>query len=298
MINSISGIMTPTNEIVLIQSGMVFILGLMVGSFLNVCIYRIPKGKSIVTPRSFCPNCNTFIKWYDNVPVLSYLILWGRCRICKVKIPARYPLVELLTGYVFIQLYYILIQQRHELPCVFVAYVVLCCALIISTFVDLDSFIIPNEVTFIGIPLAVILSVIYPGLHHAQHTMRTFSLVGIHRLDALIASVIGIFVGGGLVFVCSTLGKLLLKKDAMGYGDVKLMCMIGGFVGWKLSVAIFFVAPFLSLLLAIPVLIFKKSHLIPYGPFLSLAALMCILLQDYFIKWINLYVEIFKMAVV
>lgn len=276
---------------------MVFILGLMIGSFLNVCIYRIPNGKSIVTPRSFCPNCNTFIKWYDNVPVLSYLILWRRCRTCKVKIPLRYPLVELLTGYVFIQLYYILILQRHELPCVFVAYLVLCCALIISTFVDLDSFIIPNEVTFIGIPLAVILSVIYPGLHHAQHTMRSFSMVGIHRLDALIASVIGTLVGGGLIFVCSTLGKLLLKKDAMGYGDVKLMCMIGGFVGWKLSVAIFFVAPFFALLMAVPVLIFKKSHLIPYGPFLSLAALICILLQDYFIKWINVYVGIFKMVI-
>lgn len=275
---------------------MVFILGLMIGSFLNVCIYRIPKGKSIVTPRSFCPNCNTFIKWYDNVPVLSYLILWRRCRICKVKIPLRYPLVELLTGYVFIQLYYIVIQQRHESLWVFVAYVVLCCALIISAFVDLDLCIIPNEITFTGIPLAVILSVIYPGLHDAHHTLRNFSMVGIHRLDALIASVIGMLVGGGLVLVCCIVGKALLKKDAMGYGDVKLMCMIGGFVGWKLSVTTFFVAPFFSLLMAVPVLIFKKSHLIPYGPFLSLAALVCILLQDYFIKWINLYIGIFQMS--
>lgn len=289
--------MTSTNDIVLIQSGTIFILGLMIGSFLNVCIYRIPQGKSIVTPRSFCPNCNTFIKWYDNVPVLSYLILWRRCRICKVKIPLRYPLVELLTGYVFIQLYYIVIQQRHESLWVFVAYLVLCCALIISTFVDIDFFIIPNEVTFLGIPAAIAISVLCPGLHDAQHTLRTFSLVGIQRLDTLIASVVGMLVGGGLVLVCSTLGKLVLKKDAMGYGDVKLMCMIGGFVGWKLSVAIFFVAPFFSLLMAVPVLIFKKSHLIPYGPFLSLAALICILLQDYFIKWINLYVGIFKMVI-
>ncbi|MDE2217026.1 MAG: prepilin peptidase [Planctomycetota bacterium] len=271
----------------------VFFAGLTIGSFLNVCIYRIPRRKSLVTPRSFCPLCNTPIRWYDNIPVLNYLLLRGRCRTCKTKISVRYPLVELLTGYVFVHLFYAFIQCRHESSCVFLGYVVLCCALVISTFVDLELFIIPDEVTFVCIPLALILSAICPGLHDAQHTLRNFSLVGICRFDTLIASAIGMLAGGGLIFICSVLGKWALKKDAMGFGDVKLMCMVGGFVGWKLAVAVFFVAPFFGLLMAIPVLIFKKSHLIPYGPFLSLATLVCILMQDFFLERINLYIQFF-----
>lgn len=271
-----------------------FIVGLMVGSFLNVCIYRIPKDKSLVLPRSFCTGCNTPICWYDNIPVLSYIILWGHCRTCKAGISARYPLVELLTGYVFVHLYFFM-QCRHESLYVFIGYIVLCCTLIVSTFVDLELFIIPNEVTFLGIPLALVYSVISPDLHNAQDTLRAFSLFGIDRLDAAIASLIGMLAGGGLIYLCGFLGKLFLKKEAMGFGDVKLMCMVGGFVGWKLSVAIFFIAPFFGLLMAVPVLIFKKNHLIPYGPFLSLATFVCILMQDYFIGFVNLYIKFFVM---
>jgi len=270
-----------------------FIVGLIVGSFLNVCIYRIPKKKSLVSPRSFCPNCNTPVRWHDNIPVLSYIFLLGRCRTCKAKISIRYPLVEILTGYIFLHLYYVFIQYRQESPCIFICYLALCSALIISTFVDLELLVIPNEVTFVGIPLALVLSVICPGLHDAQNTLRNFSLTGVCRLDTLIASMIGMLVGGGLICLCSILGKWILKKDAMGFGDVKLMGMIGGVTGWKLAVSVFFVAPFFGLLMAIPVLLFKKSHLIPYGPFLSLATLVCILMQDYFIGLVNVYVQLF-----
>ena len=172
-----------------------FIVGLIVGSFLNVCIYRIPKKKSLVSPRSFCPNCNTPVRWHDNIPVLSYILLLGRCRTCKAKISIRYPLVELLTGYIFVHLYYVFIQYRQESPCIFICYLALCSALIISTFVDLELLVIPNEVTFVGIPLALVLSVICPGLHDAQNTLRNFSLTGVCRLDTLIASMIGMLVG-------------------------------------------------------------------------------------------------------
>ncbi len=217
----------------------------------------------------------------------------GRCQACKTRISIRYPFVELLTGYVFVHLYYVFIQSRHESPCIFLCYIVLCCALIIATFVDLELLVIPNEVTFVGIPVALVLSVICPGLHDAQNTLRNFSLTGICRLDTLIASMIGTLAGGGLIFLCSILGKWVFKKDAMGFGDVKLMGMIGGITGWKLAVSVFFVAPFFGLLMAIPVLLFKKSHLIPYGPFLSLATLVCILMQDYFIGLVNVYVQLF-----
>ena len=270
-----------------------FIVGLAIGSFLNVCIYRIPKKKSLILPGSFCTDCRAPIKWYDNVPVLSYILLRGCCRACKAKISLRYPLIELLTGYVF-TLLFIFVLYRHESLYTFLCYVVLCCFLIVATFVDLELFIIPNEVTFTGIPLALVLSVLFPELHNAQHTLRDFSLVGVYRLDAFIASLLGVLAGGGLIFLCGIFGKLLLRKEAMGFGDVKLMGMVGGVVGWKLSVAIFFVAPFFGLLMAIPVLIFKKNRMIPYGPFLSMSTLVCILMQDYFIGYVNLYIKIFN----
>lgn len=269
-------------------------MGLVIGSFLNVCIYRIPKNKSLLWPHSFCPHCKEPIKWFDNIPVISYILLLGRCRTCKNKLSVRYPIVELLTGCIFLLLYYIFIVCRSESLCVFFGYLVLCCALIISTFVDFELRIIPNEITFVGIPLFIIFSIVCPGLHHAQGTLRNFLLIDTHRLDAFIASLIGTFTGGGLIFLCGVMGKLLFKKEAMGFGDVKLMSMIGAIVGWKLAVAVFFVAPFFGLMMAIPVLLFKKSHLIPYGPFLSAAALVCICFQDYFISQINLYILVFS----
>ncbi len=270
---------------------MFFVVGLVIGSFLNVCIYRIPRKKSLISPRSSCPDCHTHIRWYDNIPVFSYLLLRGHCRTCKAKISIRYPCVELLTGYLFAHLS-VFVQYRHESPCVFTGYAALSCALIISTFVDLELLIIPNEVTFVGIPLALIFSVLCPGLHNEHQTVRNFSLFGISRLDAAVASILGMIVGGGLIFLCGVLGKWIFRKEAMGFGDVKLMSMTGGIVGWKLGVAIFFVAPFFGLLMAIPVLIRKKTHLIPYGPFLSLAALVCIFFQDYFIGIVDVYIQI------
>ena len=271
----------------------IFALGLVIGSFLNVCIYRIPQGQSLVLPRSFCPCCNTYLAWYDNIPVVSYLLLRGHCRACHAKISLRYPLVELLTGYLCAHLFYVFAQGRGEPLCVFLIYFLLACALIVATFVDLELLIIPNEITLAGIPLALVLSVLCPELHHAPDTLRNFSLVGICRVDALIASALGILTGGGLVFACSIFGKWLFKKDAMGFGDVKLMGMIGGFVGWKLAITVFFVAPFFGIFMAVPALLVKKSRLIPYGPFLSLATIVCIMMQDYFIELINRYMQLF-----
>ncbi len=273
---------------------MFFIAGLIVGSFLNVCIYRIPRQLSLLSPGSFCPNCSIPVRWYNNIPVISYLVLGGRCRSCGDKISIRYPVIELLTGYVFVHFYSVFIQARQESFSVLFIYLALCCALIIATFIDLESYIIPNEITFTGMPLALVLSLVYPGLHIEPHTLRDFLLTGFERFDAFIASLAGLAVGGGLTFLCSILGKWAFKKDAMGFGDVKLMGMIGGIVGWKLSVAIFFLAPFFGLLMAIPVLLVKKRHLIPYGPFLSLATLVCILCQDYFIRLMNMYIQVFS----
>ncbi|MDR4509709.1 MAG: prepilin peptidase [Candidatus Brocadiaceae bacterium] len=263
------------------------------GSFLNVCIYRIPKKNALTLPRSFCPDCKNPIKWYDNIPLVSYLFLRGHCRSCKKMIPVQYPLIELLTGYVFAHLCYVFLSCRQESPCVLFAYILLCSALIVASVIDLKLLIIPNEITFVGIPFAVIYSVICPHLHNARGTLRTFSVFGTDRFDALAASLLGALAGGGLIFLCSIFGKWVFKKDAMGLGDVKLMGMIGGILGWKLALSIFFVAPFFGLFMAIPQLLFKKGHVIPYGPFLSLAAFVCIILQDRFIEIANVYLQLF-----
>jgi leader peptidase (prepilin peptidase)/N-methyltransferase len=238
----------------------VFIFGSIVGSFLNVCIYRMPREESVVTPRSHCPNCNSIIYWYDNIPILSYLILRARCRFCKKPVSLRYPIVELLTAIVFVLLY----NYFGLSPKLFV-YLLFICGLIVATFVDIAHRIIPDEISISGIVLGFILSIIFPQLQNEQI-----------RLWAGFQSVLGILVGGGIIYLTGVLGDFIFKKETMGGGDVKLLAMIGAFFGWKIALLTFFLAPFFGLIVGIIVLIRTKDHLIPYGPFLSLAAVVSV----------------------
>jgi len=277
----------------------VFGLGLVVGSFLNVCIHRIPEGISIVWPASKCAYCSKRIVWYDNIPVLSYLFLRGKCRHCQRKISAQYPIVEFLTGIVFLLLFRSVLMVSSGTTCVYVFFIVFCCLLIVGSFVDLRLHIIPNEITYTGLILAPIASILCVGLHDLSGSLRFFVDSGNQWAASLLASLIGIFVSGGLIFLCGVFGKLVFRKDAMGFGDVKLMGVIGGFLGWKLAVATFFLAPFFGLLFGLPRLIFKKGNVIPYGPFLSLAAFVCLLFKDFSIKtidhYLNIYLSIFQL---
>lgn len=274
------------------------VFGLVIGSFLNVCIYRIPEDKSLFFPGSTCPYCGRSIKWYDNIPLISYLILRGRCRFCKGRISPIYPVVEALTGFLFGSLFYYFIILRHEPFYICLIYAGLGCALIICTFVDLKLHIIPNEVTYTGLALAPILSFTFPELHHFQGKLRCFTITENPRIDALAASFLGIVVAGGLIFLTGIVAKAILKREAMGFGDVKLMGMVGGIIGWKLGIVAFFVAPFFGLLMGIPMLILKKANIIPYAPFLSLASLICIYLQDFFISSINSYIDLYNQILV
>ena len=277
----------------------VFGLGLVVGSFLNVCIHRIPEGISIVWPASKCAYCSKRIVWYDNIPVLSYLFLRGKCRHCQHKISAQYPIVEFLTGIVFLLLFRSVLMVSSGTTCVYVFFIVFCCLLIVGSFVDLRLHIIPNEITYTGLILAPIASILCVGLHDLSGSLRFFVDSGNQWAASLLASLIGIFVSGGLIFLCGVFGKLVFRKDAMGFGDVKLMGVIGGFLGWKLAVATFFLAPFFGLLFGLPRLISKKGNVIPYGPFLSLAAFVCLLFKDFSIKtidhYLNIYLSIFQL---
>lgn len=278
--------------IVLIQLW-IFGLGLVIGSFLNVCIHRIPEGISIVWPASKCVYCSKRIVWYDNIPVLSYLFLRGKCRHCQHKISAQYPIVEFLTGIVFLLLFRSVLIVSGGLICAYIFFIIFCCLLIVGSFVDLRLHIIPNEITYTGLILAPIASLLCAGFHNLNSSLGYFDNSANQWIASFLASLIGIFVSGGLIFLCGVFGKLVFRKDAMGFGDVKLMGMIGGFLGWKLAVATFFLAPFFGLLFGLPRLILKRGNVIPYGPFLSLAAFICLLFKDYFVGIIDHYLDIY-----
>jgi leader peptidase (prepilin peptidase) / N-methyltransferase len=271
----------------------VFGLGLVIGSFLNVCIYRIPENISLLWPASTCVNCSKRIVWYDNIPVLSYLFLRGKCRHCQHKISALYPIIEIITGIVFLLLFNSVLILQGGLISAYIFYLIFCCLLIVGSFVDLEFYIIPNEITYTGLILAPIAGLLCTGFHNLNSTLGYFDNSANQLIASLQASMLGIFVSGGMIFLCGVIGKLVLRKDAMGFGDVKLMGVIGGFLGWKLGVATFFLAPFFGLLFAIPRLISKKGKMIPYGPFLSLAAFICLLFKDNSVEIIDNYLAVY-----
>ena len=244
--------------------GFWFIVGTLWGSFLNVCIWRLPREQSIVRPRSRCPGCAHPIAWYDNVPLLSVVLLRGRCRHCRMPISWRYAAVEALTGALTVAL-----LQRFGVGPVGLVYVALVYALIVASFIDLEFQIIPDEISLGGLAAGVILSVLLPSLHGTAS-----------RLIALERSGIGLLVGGALLYGTGFLGELIFRKEAMGGGDVKLLAMAGSFLGWKTVAVCFFISPVLALVPGLIVLFVKRSHVIPYGPFLSLGLVAALFFGD------------------
>jgi leader peptidase (prepilin peptidase)/N-methyltransferase len=262
----------------------VFIFGSLVGSFLNVCIYRLPLDQSIVKPRSYCPKCKKPISWYDNIPFLSYIILKGKCRLCKQRISFGYFLVEFITAGTFLFFYI-----RHGLSFEFVLYTLFVCLLIVATFVDIAHRIIPDQVSLGGIVVGFILS--------SSSGMALSPLSFKHW--PMLNSLLGIIAGGGIIYLTGKIFDLiyfkLLKKgpidgetESMGGGDVKLLAMIGAFLGFKAAILTFFLAPFFGTVVGGAKLVFKKQHTIPYGPFLSLAALISLFWTDTILRFIFL----------
>ena len=220
--------MDPSREVVVLAAGL---FGLAVGSFLNVAIHRFPiEGQSLSRPRrSYCPACKHDLAWSDNVPVFSWLFLRGRCRYCRARISARYPLVELLTAFLWV-----LAASRigdGELDLLLVQVVVLS-GLVVSTFVDFDRYEIPDQVSIGGIVLAPVASFLVPELHRSTWIAGWFSAGSeVDRTGAALASLAGIAVGGGVIWTIGWVGERIFRKEAMGFGDVKLLAAGGGFVG-------------------------------------------------------------------
>jgi len=257
-----------------------FIFGAMIGSFLNVCIYRLPRGMSLLRPGSHCTVCNVPIRAFDNLPILSYLILGGQCRACGAAFSARYAWIEALTGGLLALFAWRLIALAPPGgEAKFFVFSTMACALLVATIVDIDRQIIPDEVSLGGAVAAPILSLIFPAIHGSGDEFVRFigGPVGLGSSGpayGLTASLIGLLVGAGAVFLAGVLGKWLFKKEAMGLGDVKLMAMVGGFLGWKLVLLNLFLACVLGSVIGILLYLKTRRSRIPFGPHLSVGAIL------------------------
>ena len=242
----------------------VFLAGLCIGSFLNVCIWRIPREESIVFPASHCPACNHRIAWYDNLPLLSWLVLNGKCRHCKAPISPRYFLVELLTGALFAAIW-ILHGWTLQTP----FFLLFTAALIVATFIDFEHLILPDRITLGGMLAGPVLAFVFPALQH-QET----------RVEALIQSALGLALGYGSLWLVATLGRLVLKREAMGMGDLKLLGAIGACLGWQAVLFTIFVSSLTGTLTGLALIAAGRKELqskIPYGPHIALAAVLWML---------------------
>ncbi|RME86271.1 MAG: prepilin peptidase [Planctomycetota bacterium] len=254
------------------------LFGLCVGSFLNVCIYRIPRdGVSIGWPLfSFCPHCFSTLHWYENLPVFSYFIQKGKCRSCYIWISPRYPFVEILTAAIFAFLAHRFLHWPQISWSLFFIHSLLLCSLLVASFIDLDLRIIPDEIDKPGMVLAPILSYLVPSLHLKKDLVSLPSSFPsfFHTLPAkaALSSLLGILVGSGVILAVGILGKILFQKEAMGFGDVKFMGMIGGFLGWKATLIAFLLACFLGAFVGILKKMVSRDSYIPFGPFLALGA--------------------------
>lgn len=285
--------MAPSQQLVLfVFSGL---LGLTIGSFLNVCIFRLPRNcMSIVKPRSRCPKCLNWIAWYDNLPVLSWVALGGKCRHCRNPISIRYASVELLTGALFLYAGWRAIYGSPSLSLSdqagrFAVDAWFISALVVCTFVDLDFRIIPDEVSLSGILIGLAASAAFPNVLHpvglADLPVAGPALPGVlkdGRFAALTASAVGAVIGGGTVYVIGVMGKILFRKrveaagedTAMGLGDVKFMAMAGAVLGWRGVLLTLGVACLFGAVFGIgKVIVTRRMGFVPFGPFLAVGAL-------------------------
>lgn len=243
---------------------LIFILGLIVGSFSNVCIYRIPRNESIIYPASHCPKCRSKIKPVDNIPLLSYILLKGRCRNCKSKISIQYSIVEFLTGLIYLIIYLI-----YGLSIQTLIYIILSSALIIIAFIDLNEQIVPDVISLPGIVIGFIISFFVPYI-------------------SFINSALGVVAGGGIILVIGLAGSVIFKKEAMGGGDVKLAAMIGAFLGWRYIIISLFLGFFLGALAGIVLILSKiksREDVVPFGPFIVLGSFITLLWGEQIISW-------------
>ena len=247
------------------DSILVFFIGICLGSFANVCIYRLPKNKQIITGRSFCPKCKKTIKWLDNIPLISFLLLNGKCRKCRKPISLKYFIIELITGIGFLLIY---LNFNNYLTIIFLS--VLFLLYLIIFFIDLKHLIIPDGLNFGIMALAIF-----------KNFLPNFNASFIHDINQ---SIIGGIVGYLSIWIIIYLYRVIKKIEGMGLGDAKLMTGIGLLFGWQSIPFVLFISAVLGLIFATPSLINKKKNLrskIPFGPFIITACLIYFLYGDF-----------------
>jgi leader peptidase (prepilin peptidase)/N-methyltransferase len=246
-----------------LEATFVTLLGLFLGSFMNVCIYRLPRGRSPVRPRSGCPKCGHMLAWYENVPVLSYLVLRGKCRSCGTSISPMYPIIESITGAMFLAGY-----LWYGPSALLVIRLLFGCAMIVLFVIDLEHKILPNVITLPGIVVGFLLSeVAGPGW---------------------LPSLIGIAVGAGSLFAIAEIYYRVRHEEGLGMGDVKMLGMIGAFLGWKLVLVTLVLSSIAGSIVGVGVLIAKKETLkyaLPFGTFLAVGALVAAVAGDSLVNW-------------
>lgn len=275
-------------ELPWLAPALVFIIGLCVGSFLNVCIYRMPRGLSVAWPNSFCPRTRTPLHWWENIPVLSFLFLCGRGRVSGEQISWQYPVVELFTATVFLMLW------QSFPPAVALCYIFMSALFIASSWIDWQFKIIPDTLTVGGAVAGLVASVWVPALHGIPGNDLNSSIA------AFGISLMGLLMGSALVMWMAVAGEIAFKKEAMGFGDVKLMGMIGAFMGWQAGVFSLFAGAFIGLLVVAGMMLAealrgKKENFlgreIPFGPMLCAAAFLYIWVRPSFITWWDSFVR-------
>jgi leader peptidase (prepilin peptidase)/N-methyltransferase len=242
----------------------VLVLGAVIGSFLNVCIHRLPRGESVAWPASRCPSCAAPIAVYDNVPILSYLFLRGRCRACGASISIRYPLVELANA-----LGYALILWQFGPGWPALIYALLFSALLVVSGIDLSHQIIPNVITLPGIVLGFLCAV---------------TILPVGALDSLL----GILVGGGILWGLAWASPYVFGKEGMGLGDIKLVAMVGAFLGWRPALLTIMVGAVVGSVVGLSLIalkVMRREQYIPFGPFLALGAVVAMLFYREVVEW-------------
>jgi leader peptidase (prepilin peptidase) / N-methyltransferase len=271
------------------------VLGAMIGSFLNVVIHRLPREQSIVLPKSACPACGAAIHFYDNIPILSFLILRGRCRSCRAPISPRYPAVEALCGLLFA-----LVMWRDGLSFALPFDIAFAAAMLALVFIDSEHMILPNAITYPGILFALITRVAVPYLGGASHfddlpyLLTVFPGVPVWGVS-LIGAAIGALAGGGSLWLMGFIWKKLRGVEAMGLGDVKMMLMVGAFLGWRLAALTIFIGVFSGSLAGIALMLRRGRRnlqmMLPFGIFLGIGAVVSLIAGPRIIEW---YVSQFK----
>lgn len=244
--------------------------GLAIGSFLNVCIHRLPRRESIVSPGSHCPGCGAAVRWGDNIPVLSFLVLRGRCRACGTRIPIRYPAVELVTMGIFLAHYAV-----FGLDILLVPRLLFACALIVLFATDLEHHLLPNAITLPGIVVGLAFSLLLP--------------------PGPISALIGVLLGGSVLWAIGEAYYRYAGQEGMGGGDVKMLAMVGAFLGWQLTIVTLVFSSIAGSVVGLLVIALGRGglkHALPYGTFLALGALIASLFGDQIVAW---YVGLYAM---